>query len=114
MELTAGRKVYQLKCQEEVAAVPVQALSTNTAPDVLLPQAQPPSRDLPTQRATHLPQPAVPLQVFSTLLLSFRTLLLLAVKTETFYGVYKPEVTQLNETICHIKFTSAGIKRQIT
>lgn len=37
-----------------------------------------------------------------------------AVKTETFYGVYKPEVTQLNETICHIKFTSAGIKRQIT
>lgn len=48
MELTAGRKVYQLKYQEEVAAVPVQALSTNTAPDVLLPQAQPPSRDLPT------------------------------------------------------------------
>ena len=49
-----------------------------------------------------------------TLSFSARGLLLLAVKTETFYSVHKPEVTQLNETICHIKFTSAGIKRQIT
>lgn len=69
---------------------------------------------------SHLPretsprEPAVPLQVFETLFLSTRALLLLAVKMETFYGIYKPEVTQLNETICHIKFTSAGIKRQIT
>lgn len=56
---------------------------------------------------------AMPLQVFSTSFLSARALLLLAVKMKTFYGVYKPEVTQLNETICHIKFTSAGIKCQI-
>lgn len=89
-------------------------LSTHTGTGIPLPQVQPPSRDLPSQRATRLLQPAVPLQVFSTLFLSSRALLLLAVKTETFYGVYKPEVTQLNETICHIKFTSAGIKRQIT
>ena len=39
---------------------------------------------------------------------------MVTVKMETFYGVYKPEVMQLNETICHIKFTSAGIKCQIT
>lgn len=64
-------------------------------------------------RATH-PSPAVPLQGALTLSFSARALLLLAVKTETFYSVHKPEVTQLNETICHIKFTSAGIKRQIT
>lgn len=61
-----------------------------------------------------LPQPTVPLQGALALSFSARALLLLAVKTETFYSVHKPEVTQLNETICHIKFTSAGIKRQIT
>lgn len=75
-------------------------------------RAQPPSRDLSPGEPPALPQPAVPLQVFSALFLS--ALLLLAVRTENFYGVYKPEVTQLNETICHIKFTSARIKRQIT
>ena len=40
--------------------------------------------------------------------------MMLAVKMETFYDLYKPEVMQLNETICHIKFISAEIKCQIT
>lgn len=61
-----------------------------------------------------LPQLAVPLQDALALSFAAMALLLLAVKTETFYSVHKPEVTQLNETICHIKFTSAGIKCQIT
>ena len=39
---------------------------------------------------------------------------MLAVKMETFYGLYKPEVMQLKETICHIKFISVEIKCQIT
>lgn len=80
--------------------------------DVPLSKAQPPLESSSVRESPTLPQPSVPLQVFSTLFLS--ALLLLAVKTETFYGVYKPEVTQLNETICHIKFTSARIKCQIT
>lgn len=94
--------------------MPVQAFSTRTGAHVLLPNAQPPSRDCIHQES-HPPFPA------SHALVSFLNIIPLrqgsfvaAVKTETFYGVYKPEVTQLNETICHIKFTSAGIKRQIT
>lgn len=79
--------------------------------DAPQPEAQPPS-GLSIREPPALSRPSMPLQVFSTLVLS--ALLLLAVKTETFYGVYKPEVTQLNETICHIKFTSARIKCQIT
>lgn len=110
-KLTGRRTEYQSMSQAEAEPWPVQAL---------LGPAQVPSRPEPSllpetfslREPPALPQSVVPLQVSSALFLS--ALLLLAVKTETFYGVYKPEVTQLNETICHIKFTSARIKRQIT
>lgn len=65
-------------------------------------------------RATHPSSTSCTLARRPDIVLCSRGSLLLAVKTETFYSVHKPEVTQLNETICHIKFTSAGIKCQIT
>jgi hypothetical protein len=80
----------------------------------ILPKSSPLLEFFSPKEIPNLPQLTMPLQYFLTLSLSARVLLLLAVKTETFYGVHKPEVTQLNETICHIKFTSAGIKHQIT
>lgn len=104
---------YQLRSQGEVAPLPAQA-SLGHAQIHLCPKPSLPLKIFSLRKPSTLPQPAMPLQVFSTLFLSARVLLLLAVKTETFYGVYKPEVTQLNETICHIKFTSARIKCQIT
>ena len=70
---------------------------SNLHPDIFLPQG-----------ASHA------LASFLNLFLSARALVMLAVKMETFYDLYKPEVMQLNETICHIKFISAEIKCQIT
>ena len=87
--------------------LPIQVLSTSTGAGILGPKA-PPSRYLFPQGASHA------LVSFFNLFFSARALLMVTVKMETFYGVYKPEVMQLNETICHIKFTSAGIKCQIT
>lgn len=103
---------YQSRSQEEVAPLPVQVLLGQARVHFCRQPRLPPEVS-PSE--SQLPFPDLHALVsFPDLLLSARALLLLAVKTETFYSVYKPEVTQLNETICHIKFTSARIKRQIT
>lgn len=109
--LTAGRKGYQ---HPKKKWHPCQARPSAQAEEQVSLCRSPASLQRSPQRATRTSQPAMPLQAVSTLFLSTRALLLLVVKTETFYGVHKPEVTQLSETICHIKFISAGIKRQIT
>lgn len=112
MDLQLKRE-YQLRSHKEEAPLPAPALLGH-AQMYLFPKPSLPLEIFSLRKPLTLHQSALPLQVFLTLFLSARVLLLLGVKTETFYGVYKPEVTQLNETICHIKFTSARIKRQIT
>lgn len=100
------KEKVSVKVLRRSSALPVQVLRTSTGAGILGPKAT-------SIQISFSPGASQAFASFLNLFLSARALVMLAVKMKTF-GIYKPEVDALNETICHVKFISAGIKCQIT